>query len=311
MRPEDIILRYATDADADSIADLYLTSRKTFLPYASLAHSDDSVRRWIREVLPHTHDLVIAEVDGVIAGMLATALRAECGWVDQLYVHPSIVSQGVGTRLMREAKEVLGPLIRLYTFQENTAARRFYERHGFRAIQFSAGHGNESGCPDVLYELDERGIEIDFLADHPELVEPLAAWHQEEWGHLRPEETVAARADKLRGWAGRHEIPTVLVAIKNGVLLGSAMLKAHDMDNRPDWTPWLAGVVVGKEHRQQGVGALLVDRAVAEAKAQGHAKLYLYTFGNQDYYARRGAVPVEQTQYFAQPVHVLRFDLDH
>ena len=42
--------------------------------------------------------------------------------------------------------------ILLYTFQANAGARRFYERHGFRAIQFTDGRANEEHCPDVLYE---------------------------------------------------------------------------------------------------------------------------------------------------------------
>ena len=43
--------------------------------------------------------------------------------------------------------------IRLYTFQTNAGARRFYERYGFRAIRFTDGRANEEHCPDVLYEL--------------------------------------------------------------------------------------------------------------------------------------------------------------
>jgi hypothetical protein len=31
-------------------------------------------------------------------------------------------------------------------------ARRFYERHVFKAVQFSDGQSNEEKCPDVLYE---------------------------------------------------------------------------------------------------------------------------------------------------------------
>jgi hypothetical protein len=42
---------------------------------------------------------------------------------------------------------------RVYTFQANSGARRFYERHGFAAIQLTDGQGNEEHCPDVLYEL--------------------------------------------------------------------------------------------------------------------------------------------------------------
>ena len=43
--------------------------------------------------------------------------------------------------------------IRLYTFQTHSLARRFYERHGYKAIEFTDGQGNEEKCPDVLYEL--------------------------------------------------------------------------------------------------------------------------------------------------------------
>jgi hypothetical protein len=47
----------------------------------------------------------------------------------------------------------LAPPIRLYTFQANAGARRFYERHGFVPIEFTDGQANEERCPDVLYEL--------------------------------------------------------------------------------------------------------------------------------------------------------------
>jgi putative addiction module component (TIGR02574 family) len=43
--------------------------------------------------------------------------------------------------------------VRLYTFQANTRARSFWERHGFKAIAYSDGSTNEERCPDVLYEL--------------------------------------------------------------------------------------------------------------------------------------------------------------
>ena len=62
---------------------------------------------------------------------------------------------GIGSRLLdvviNEAKLVT-PVLRLYAFQCNEAARRFYERHGFTAVAFGDGSGNEEGEPDVRYE---------------------------------------------------------------------------------------------------------------------------------------------------------------
>jgi ribosomal protein S18 acetylase RimI-like enzyme len=74
------------------------------------------------------------------------------GQVRQLYILPDVVGHGVGTLMINMAKSILGSPIRLYTFQENIGAKRFYERHGFRAIGFDDGSGNEENCPAMLYE---------------------------------------------------------------------------------------------------------------------------------------------------------------
>jgi ribosomal protein S18 acetylase RimI-like enzyme len=74
-------------------------------------------------------------------------------WIDQLYVHPDFVSHGIGAALLASVISSDAKSIRLYTFEQNTRARLFYERRGFVAIAFSDGHGNEEKCPDVLYEL--------------------------------------------------------------------------------------------------------------------------------------------------------------
>jgi ribosomal protein S18 acetylase RimI-like enzyme len=67
-------------------------------------------------------------------------------------VHPGHVGGGIGSVLLDNAFRFLPLPIRLYTFQANTGARRFYERHGFRVIQLTDGHANEERCADVLYE---------------------------------------------------------------------------------------------------------------------------------------------------------------
>jgi len=58
----------------------------------------------------------------------------------------------IGSSFVDQAKDELGSVIRLYTFQKNVKSRRFYERHGFQAILLSDGSTNEERCPDVLYE---------------------------------------------------------------------------------------------------------------------------------------------------------------
>jgi ribosomal protein S18 acetylase RimI-like enzyme len=145
-------LRAATLADAAAVADVYLRSRKELVTCAPLAHSEDDVREWIRTQLIPAGRTTIAVIEWQVVGLLAISTGADAGWIDHLYVLPTWVRRGIGTRLLTLARQRLPAPIRLYTFQENHRARRFYESRGFRAIAFGDGFGNEEKCPDILYE---------------------------------------------------------------------------------------------------------------------------------------------------------------
>jgi ribosomal protein S18 acetylase RimI-like enzyme len=146
--------RAARDADAADVADVYLASRKVHLPFAPLAHRDEDVREWIRDVLIPAGGVTVAVEGSSIVGMIAVSID-ELGyaWIEHLYLEPDCVRQGRGSKLLRRILDALPRPVRLYTFAENVSARRFYERHGFVPISFGDGSENEEGCPDVLYEL--------------------------------------------------------------------------------------------------------------------------------------------------------------
>ena len=147
------MLRPARPEDADAVAAVLIESRRTFLPFAPSAHTEGEVRGWVRDVLIPGGSVVVYEEGGTVLGVLSTSVDAEASWIDQLYVLPGHTSQGIGGRLLQLARDSLELPIRLYTFQQNSGARRFYERHGFRAIKLTDGQGNEEKCPDVLFEL--------------------------------------------------------------------------------------------------------------------------------------------------------------
>lgn len=147
-----IVIRHATPLDAPGVADVYLASRKMFLPFAPLAHSDAEVRQWVADVLIPTGGVRVAVIQNKLVGMMAWSHDGLVDWIDHLYIHPSVVGCGIGSQLLERAKQELGLVIRLYTFQANTGACRFYERHGFRVVALSDGHANEERRPDALYE---------------------------------------------------------------------------------------------------------------------------------------------------------------
>jgi ribosomal protein S18 acetylase RimI-like enzyme len=116
-------------------------------------HPEAKDLAWARDSLISSGGVTVALADQEIIGVLAVKHTADGSWIDQLYIQPEHCGRGVGSQLMKLALSSLHRPIRLYTFQQNNGARRFYERFGFSPIQWGDGSGNEEGCPDVLYEL--------------------------------------------------------------------------------------------------------------------------------------------------------------
>jgi GNAT superfamily N-acetyltransferase len=147
-----LTLRPATAADAPRVASLLIDTRAAFMPYAPSAHPDDEVRVWVASFLVPSGGVTVAEHQGRVVAAMATERSGALSWITQMAVDPALVGQGIGSLLLARALRTLAQPIRLYTFQANTGARRFYERHGFRPIRLTDGHANEERCPDVLYE---------------------------------------------------------------------------------------------------------------------------------------------------------------
>jgi ribosomal protein S18 acetylase RimI-like enzyme len=144
---DDVELRPAGREDAGAIADVYLTSFHATYDFP-LAHNDQQVRRWIAEVLIPTEEVWVATAPhgSVVAMMVLTS-----DMLDQLYVAPGWTGRGIGSRLVALAKARRPGGLDLYTFQINTGARRFYERHGFAEVARGDGSGNEEGQQDLRY----------------------------------------------------------------------------------------------------------------------------------------------------------------
>jgi GNAT superfamily N-acetyltransferase len=140
-------IREARPQDAGAIATIWLASFKATYAFPP-AHPDHEVRAWVAEMLLPETEGWIADDDGEVAiGFMALGH----GSIEQLYLMPSWTGRGVGTRLVRLAQERRPDGLELWTFQVNAAARRFYERNGFRLVEMTDGAGNEERQPDVRY----------------------------------------------------------------------------------------------------------------------------------------------------------------
>jgi GNAT superfamily N-acetyltransferase len=140
-----LTLRLATPADAAPVAELFIASfgLLTFLPRL---HTPEEDRAFVRDVLLPTHRVTLAERDGRLAGFMAE----KHVWIGHFYMAPALRRSGVGSALMADAKARNGCL-ELWCFEENEAARAFYERHGFVAVERTDGAGNAEKRPDLRY----------------------------------------------------------------------------------------------------------------------------------------------------------------
>ncbi|WP_405695376.1 GNAT family N-acetyltransferase [Streptomyces sp. NBC_01185] len=147
-------LRAANAGDAEGITRVFLASREAALPGLARVHSDEDTLAWITHVLlPGTRVWVAEGAAGELLGFASL----DGDELDQLYLRPDTLRQGIGTRLLEQVKEASRGELSLYTFQRNTGARAFYERHGFVAVAYDDGGRNEEKEPDVLYRWTAAG----------------------------------------------------------------------------------------------------------------------------------------------------------
>ncbi len=141
------MIRPATAADAGEIAAMWLRSWDAALPTVARAHPDSDVPRYFGEQVVGAMAAWVAVDVGRIVGVLAL----DGDWVAQLYLDPDHRGRGLGDAFVALAKAERPEGLQLWTFQVNGPAQRFYERHGFVAVERTDGSGNEEHEPDIRY----------------------------------------------------------------------------------------------------------------------------------------------------------------
>lgn len=157
------------------------------------------------------------------------------------------------------------------------------------------------------------GPQIDELAHHLELGPLLAGWHAEEWAHLYPPDVwnreVATAEFAAMGTPGT--IPTTWIAFdgdgRRAVdVMGSVSLTASDdLPGFEALTPWLVSLFVHPRFRSRGVGGLLVEHLLGQARGMGVERVHLFTAGQEAYYLARGWRTLAHTDAHGHPAAVM------
>lgn len=152
-------------------------------------------------------------------------------------------------------------------------------------------------------------LSVTTIARRPDLLPVVADWLWREWWRPRGrtlEETEAVYA------ACRAEVgpPQTLVLLSGGTPIGTATLARTDLEERPDLTPWLAGVFVVPEARGRGHVRHLLAAFDGACRAASIETAWLYTDTAERVYVRAGWRFAETVQRPGKPpTTLMRRDL--
>lgn len=141
----DIVITPARSLDAGAVGNILSVSNDA-MPWLPRVHS-------AAEEIMYAGDMIdagwvrVAKMNGRVVGFIA---RHETR-VHALYVLPEAQDKGVGTALLQDAKDASEEL-RLWSYQANSPATRFYGLRGFKEIERTDGAENEAGLPDIQFE---------------------------------------------------------------------------------------------------------------------------------------------------------------
>lgn len=139
-------VRRATPLDIAHVAQVFIEARTQCLPFLNWQYELDIVEAVFHRRLTDT-EMFVAEIEGQVVGFI-TVLPGE---IEDLYLHPDYHRRGIGSALLQEGLSRAGAPTRLWVFQENRAARAFYESHGFLLEFETDGSANMEKVPDARY----------------------------------------------------------------------------------------------------------------------------------------------------------------
>jgi GNAT superfamily N-acetyltransferase len=143
------------------------------------------------------------------------------------------------------------------------------------------------------------------LRDRLDLVPVVAKWaHEEFWSRTGKslEETQRLFTPLPRStW-----LPGTFVLLDGNTPVGTASAVEHDLESRPELTPWLAALVVDRAMRGRGHSRRLVRFIERYARDNGVDTLWLFTWSAQGLYTKLGWRPIERLEQNGREVVVMK-----
>jgi GNAT superfamily N-acetyltransferase len=147
-------------------------------------------------------------------------------------------------------------------------------------------------------------IFIHDLADFPHWLPVISDWFHQEWYSIYGTESRTEIEQRMAGWLSRDSIPTALVAVANGEVVGTVALRDQMLGNATS-SPVVESLFVVPHFRRQGIATKLLRAAENKARDIGLSKLYLFTQEPHAFYGASGWSRYQETAVHTTTVTVL------
>ncbi len=155
-----------------------------------------------------------------------------------------------------------------------------------------------------------QNIHMVHLLEAPEVAPTLQRWFIEEWTPWYGPDGPGDAEGDLAACRSRDKLPLCLVALNlDNEMLGTAALKSESVGSELGVGPWLAAVLVGKDHQGKGIGTALVKAIEEEAVRLGFDSLYTSTDSAESILKRRGWQAFGTTESLRGPVTIYRWQV--
>jgi len=130
-------------------------------------------------------------------------------------------------------------------------------------------------------------LKFEYLSENQEYIPLVATWlHKEFIENSKPGISLENVILKLHSHQ-KQELPITIIAKESDQCIGTVSLFENDFKGMES-KPWLASLVVDKQHRGTGVGKELISQITTIALNMGYKKLYLRTEHATEYYKKLG-----------------------
>lgn len=137
----------------------------------------------------------------------------------------------------------------------------------------------------------------------------IGKWIYDEWTYVYPQRSLQDIQRTLISRVNEREMPITLVAHDERGVLGTASLKAEDLEVAPELTPWISSVYVQPDYRGEGIGTALAEEIEKIAGELGYRRIHLFNPLSQGVFEKLGWNLLKTVQYGGKELAVLAKDL--